>query len=128
MRGPARLLALRVAAIAIAASLTALPTSARSQDYPARGVRIVVPFGAGGPADVYARRTKARFDEAFWRADARAVAAAWEGEGADPGLVDAQRLREEWGRPVPDPHTYTLLQAAWLSRPRAPATPAPPSA
>lgn len=85
-------------------------------------------FGALLPADVYARGTKARFDEAFWRADARAVAAAWEGEGADPGLVDAQRLREEWGRPVPDPHTYTLLQAAWLSRPRAPATPAPPSA
>ena len=31
----------------------ALPASA--QDYPARQVRVIVPFGAGGPADVYAR-------------------------------------------------------------------------
>ena len=28
---------------------------ASAQDYPARQVRIIVPFGAGGPADVYAR-------------------------------------------------------------------------
>jgi tripartite-type tricarboxylate transporter receptor subunit TctC len=31
----------------------AVPTSA--QEYPTRSVRIIVPFGAGGPADVYAR-------------------------------------------------------------------------
>jgi len=43
---------LRLAALALAA-LFALP--AQAQDYPSRPVKMIVPFGAGGPADVYAR-------------------------------------------------------------------------
>jgi tripartite-type tricarboxylate transporter receptor subunit TctC len=46
----AALLRIGFALLAIA---TAAPAAA--QDYPARQVRIIVPFGAGGPADVYAR-------------------------------------------------------------------------
>ena len=34
---------------------TAVLSSALAQDYPSRTVKIIVPFGAGGPADVYAR-------------------------------------------------------------------------
>jgi tripartite-type tricarboxylate transporter receptor subunit TctC len=37
------------------AALIALATPVVGQDYPNRPVKIVVPFGAGGPADVYAR-------------------------------------------------------------------------
>ena len=42
---------LAVAAVAVAG----LPGPASAQDYPSRSVKIIVPFGAGGPADVYAR-------------------------------------------------------------------------
>jgi tripartite-type tricarboxylate transporter receptor subunit TctC len=40
---------------ALAAALALAVTSALAQDYPARPVKIIVPFGAGGPADVTAR-------------------------------------------------------------------------
>jgi tripartite-type tricarboxylate transporter receptor subunit TctC len=38
-----------------AALALSLSQPAAAQDYPARQVRVIVPFGAGGPADVYAR-------------------------------------------------------------------------
>src|ERR1700737_3652867 len=40
-------------ALALAATLLATPYLA--QDYPTRPIKIIVPFGAGGPADVTAR-------------------------------------------------------------------------
>jgi tripartite-type tricarboxylate transporter receptor subunit TctC len=44
---------LRLIALVLFPAMLALPASA--QTYPSRTVKLIVPFGAGGPADVYAR-------------------------------------------------------------------------
>ena len=49
-------------ATTFAASLAA-PSLARAQAWPTKPVRIVVPFGPGGPADVYARQIGAELTD-----------------------------------------------------------------
>jgi tripartite-type tricarboxylate transporter receptor subunit TctC len=50
----------------VAAAIIALSASAASaQDYPAKPVKIIVPFAAGGPADVYARAIGQRLQDAM---------------------------------------------------------------
>lgn len=67
------------------------------------------------PAAVLGRTSKASFDGAFWTGRARAFVAAWDGSGVDPQLVDVPALRAEWTSAQPDPHTFALLQQAWLA-------------
>src|SRR5262245_54745152 len=50
-----RRVASALAALAALVSATLISPPALAQDYPSRTVKIIVPFGAGGPADVYAR-------------------------------------------------------------------------
>src|SRR5881392_3611094 len=55
-------------AVALAAVVLSTPNLAApcfAQDYPARPIRIVVPFGAGGPADVAARLIGNNLQEKF---------------------------------------------------------------
>jgi tripartite-type tricarboxylate transporter receptor subunit TctC len=54
--------------IALALAVTLLATSltgAQAQDYPSRPVKVIVPFGAGGPADVTARQIGNILQESF---------------------------------------------------------------
>jgi tripartite-type tricarboxylate transporter receptor subunit TctC len=46
-------------------AMAVLTTSCLAQDYPARPVKIIVPFGAGGPADVTARQIGSILQENF---------------------------------------------------------------
>jgi tripartite-type tricarboxylate transporter receptor subunit TctC len=55
----------RVATIAALALAPIAATQVAAQDYPSKPVRIVVPFGAGGPADVYARVIAQHLTEAL---------------------------------------------------------------
>ena len=46
----------RTAALGFVAMSAAFSASAVAQDYPSKPVKIIVPFGAGGPADVFSRQ------------------------------------------------------------------------
>jgi hypothetical protein len=94
------------------AALAALPPAARFERR-RDAMRMLV--GDLLPEQLVLRRTKASFDEAFWRDDARAFAASWAGEGVDRELVDVEALRAMWRSEAPDARTFTLLQAAWLA-------------
>lgn len=96
----------------------ALAANSSPLGFPDRATAVRELFGELLPPQLLARRTKARFEGAFWRRYSREVAAAWDGEAADPALVDRAALRSLWAGPEPDAHTYLLLQAAWLERHR----------
>ena len=61
---------MRLLAVVLVAATAGLScTAGWAQDYPARPVKIIVPFAVGGPADVYARFLGARLQECLKAAD-----------------------------------------------------------
>ena len=52
-------------ALVLATLLATSLTGALAQDYPSRPVKVIVPFGAGGPADVTARQIGSILQESF---------------------------------------------------------------
>jgi tripartite-type tricarboxylate transporter receptor subunit TctC len=84
---------LAVAAVAVAGLLS----PALAQDYPAKTVKIIVPFGAGGPADVYARFIGQQLQESLKQSF---VIEDRPGAGSIIGTGEAAKS---------DPDGYTLL-------------------
>ena len=98
------------------ATLAALPAKQRPAG---RSEAMTMLVGDLLPPTLLNRSTKARFDEVFWTEHSRELVADWQGEGVDTEIVDLDRLREEWSKPTPEAHTFTLLQSVWLTRARA---------
>ena len=72
-------------------------------------------FGDLLPDAVLTRRSKASFDHVDAPGRRHELLARWSGEGIDATLVDPEVLRTEWARPLTDPSTTPLLQAAWCA-------------
>src|SRR5450755_266280 len=87
-------------ALALAATLLAAPNFASqslAQDYPTRPIKVIVPFGAGGPADVAARLIGNVLQESFGQS---VVVENRTGAGGVIGTVEAAKS---------PPDGYTLL-------------------
>jgi asparagine synthetase B (glutamine-hydrolysing) len=95
--------------------LAALARDGGAAGYGDRTAAMRTLFGDLLPAELVARRGKAEFSRALWKAEAHAFAASWSGSGVDQELVDPERLREAWRSPTPWFGANTLLHEAWLA-------------
>ncbi len=82
----------------IAAAASALPASASAQAYPARPVRIIVPFPAGGTTDIIARLVAQRMSETMGQP------AVVENRGGAGGSIGADAV----AKAAPDGYTVLM--------------------
>jgi tripartite-type tricarboxylate transporter receptor subunit TctC len=96
---------LQLASAGAAASLLARRSFAL--DYPSRPVRIVVPFGPGGPTDIYARLVGQKLAEQFGR---QFYVENLVGGGGNIGTAQVARS-------APDGHTILFTVSAFVTNP-----------
>jgi tripartite-type tricarboxylate transporter receptor subunit TctC len=90
-----------------AAALPAISRIARAQAYPMRPVRIIVPFAAGGPTDVFARLAAKRLSE---RLGKQFYVDNIPGAGANIGTGQAAKA-------APDGHTMLITTSSFVINP-----------
>ena len=88
-----------VAATCAATALLALPHISIAQSFPARPVRIIVPFSTGTAADIVARQLAARLSDAWGQG---VTVENLQGAGGNVGAVAAAKA-------APDGHTLLML-------------------
>jgi hypothetical protein len=72
-------------------------------------------FGDLLPREVLGRTSKANYDNAFFNRHSRHFIGRLQGRYGDLEHVDAVGLRRTWSEAMPDPRSFLLLQAVWLS-------------
>jgi tripartite-type tricarboxylate transporter receptor subunit TctC len=102
MRMPFRLLCAAAALLA-----PAIPLQASAESYPTRPVRLIVPFGAGGPTDVIARIVAQKLSESFGQ---QVVIENVPGAGGNTGTAIAARA-------APDGYTLLVVSTGFMVNP-----------
>lgn len=115
--------ALALSPLAEPAFLAALARHLRRTSPRSRSAVLASCFPGLLPAELERRRTKASFNEVFWRAHSRRFAASIIDEqrlralvdsAGLGGVVDVDGLAAAWREPEPHANSYLLLQALWL--------------
>jgi tripartite-type tricarboxylate transporter receptor subunit TctC len=98
----------------VLAAAAGLGLQAAAQDYPSRNVRIIVPFGAGGPADVYARFVGQQLSDALKRPF---VIENRPGAGAIIGTDEVVKAAPDGHTLLMMSNTHTVNETLVLNRP-----------
>ena len=96
------------------ASALWVATAALAQDYPTKAVRIIVPFAAGGPADVYARYLGQRLQAALGQPF---VVENKPGAGAITGTQEAAQAAADGYTLLMMSNTHTVNETLIANRP-----------
>jgi tripartite-type tricarboxylate transporter receptor subunit TctC len=101
--------------IALTMALAAAALSpAAAQDYPTRAVKIIVPFGAGGPADIYARYVGDQLQKAWGQSF---VVEARPGAGSFIGTSEVAKAAPDGYTLLMMSNTHTVNETLRPSRP-----------
>ena len=95
------------AAVALLAFLLALAGDAAADTYPARAVRLIVPFAAGGPTDVIARIVAQKLSESWGQ---QVVTENIPGAGGNTGVTMAAHA-------PPDGYTILVVSTGFIVNP-----------